>query len=87
MVIRVHVVPGARRDEIVGLHGDRLKCKVRAPPEDGRANAALEALLATWLGVTRCQVIAGMTSRQKSILAHGCHQLPPIPGELPGRSG
>src|SRR5690349_990673 len=36
--IFLKVVPGSRRDQIVGGLGDRLKVKVSAPPEDGRAN-------------------------------------------------
>src|SRR5690606_13091128 len=44
--LSVKVVPRASRDEIVGWLGDRLKVKIAAPPQDGRANAALEAFLA-----------------------------------------
>ena len=49
--IRILVVPGASRDEVVGVHGDALRVKVSAPPEKGRANAAVVELLARALGV------------------------------------
>src|SRR5690554_3006126 len=49
--IAVKVVPRASRDEVVGWLGDRLKIKIAAPPQDGRANDALEAFLAERLGL------------------------------------
>jgi uncharacterized protein YggU (UPF0235/DUF167 family) len=45
------VVPGSSREEIVGWLGDSLKVKVKAPPETGRANEAVIALLADRLGL------------------------------------
>ena len=45
-VIAVKVVPRAAKDEIVGWLEDALKVRVQAPPQDGRANRALEVLLA-----------------------------------------
>ena len=36
--IRVKAVPGAKREEIAGALGDRLKIRVAQPPEGGRAN-------------------------------------------------
>lgn len=68
--ITVKVVPGASRDGIVGPLGDALKLRVAAPPERGRANAAVEALLANKLGVTGADVtvIKGPTSPRKTVL-------------------
>lgn len=65
--IRLKVVPGSRKDEIVGAYGDRLKVKVSAPPEDGKANEAVCRVLATALGVSTrdVQIIAGATSPEK----------------------
>ena len=51
LLVRVKAVPGARRSEIAGPLGDRLKVRVAAPPEDGKANAALRKLLAGAFGV------------------------------------
>jgi uncharacterized protein (TIGR00251 family) len=67
--ITVAVSPGAKRTELVGRHGDGWKARVTAPPEGGRANAALADLLAAALGVRRDQVtvVAGRGSRRKIV--------------------
>ncbi|MBX3321605.1 MAG: DUF167 domain-containing protein [Phycisphaeraceae bacterium] len=73
VVVRVKAVPGARADAITGLLGDRLKVRVAAPPEDGRANAAIIALLARALGIRRSalEIAHGQTSPEKTILIRG----------------
>ena len=48
----------------------RLIVKVRAPPLEGRANREVEELLAQLTG-RRVAVLAGMTSRQKTVLVAG----------------
>lgn len=71
--LRVKVVPGASRDRIAGLLGDALKVQVSAAPEKGRANAAVERLIADALGVAAgaVQVAAGHTQPRKTIRVAG----------------
>lgn len=75
--LRVKLVPGSSRDEIVGPLGDRLKVTVRKPPEKGAANKALVRLLADALGLGRrdIEVIRGHTRPEKDLLVRG------LPGE------
>lgn len=67
LLVWVHVQPGARRTELVGRHGDALKVRVAAPPVDGKANAAVAAVLADHFGVPRrdVELVAGATARRK----------------------
>ncbi len=73
LYLRVHVQPGARRCGPRGLHGDALKIAVREAAQEGRANAALEAMLASALGVARCevQVVSGHRARGKRVFIRG----------------
>lgn len=69
VTIRVKAVPGAKREQIAGVLGDRLKIKVSAPPEGGKANAAICALIAKTLGVKAgaVSVVSGMTNPEKVV--------------------
>ncbi|MFP4056986.1 MAG: DUF167 domain-containing protein [Candidatus Brocadiia bacterium] len=69
----LRVAPRASRDAVAGLHGDRLRVAVAAPPQGGRANRAVERLLASALGVPRCAVsiVAGARARQKTVRVSG----------------
>ena len=73
VVVPVRLTPKSGRDEIAGLEefgGETvLKARVRAVPEDGRANAALEKLIAKWLGLppSAVKVAHGGKSRLKQI--------------------
>ena len=71
--IAVKAVPGARRDEVVGLLGERLKVRVSAPPEGGKANAAICALLARELGVPAraVSVVRGASNAEKCVFVAG----------------
>lgn len=65
----VRAQPGARRDGLLGLWNGRLKLALRSPPEDGRANDELRALVAGLLGLRAAEVelVAGARSRQKEL--------------------
>lgn len=67
--ISVTVSPGAGRTELVGRHGDGWRARVAAPPERGRANDALCALVARLLRVPRAsvRVVGGVSARQKVV--------------------
>ena len=78
IVIGVRLTPKGGADKIVGIEtraGERpvVKARVRAAPEGGKANAALEALIADWIDApkTNCEVIAGDKSRLKQVLVRG----------------
>jgi uncharacterized protein (TIGR00251 family) len=68
VVLFVRAQPGARKEGILGTHGDRLKIAVHAAPEQGKANSALIDLLADKLGLKRQQIslISGETNRDKT---------------------
>lgn len=72
----LHIQPGAKRTEIVGLHGDALKIRLAAPPVDGKANAALIAFFAEQLDVPRSAVSleAGAAARRKRISVQGASE-------------
>lgn len=67
--LKVKVVPGSSRDEIVGWLGDALKIKVMAPPERGKANDAVVELLAERLGLSAdaITVVSGHSSPSKVV--------------------
>jgi uncharacterized protein (TIGR00251 family) len=71
--LEVTVSPGAARSELVSRHGSGWKARIAAPPERGKANRALEELLADLLGVRRdrVDVVAGHTSRRKVVEVEG----------------
>ena len=73
VVLSLHCQPGAKASRVVGLHDERLKIQLQAPPLENRANEALVAWLAEQLGVPRKQIdlLTGQTSRQKRVLVRG----------------
>jgi uncharacterized protein len=68
------VVPGARSSRLAGALGDRLKVRVAAPPQDGRANREVCELLAAALGLRPAAVTitAGHASPEKTARVTGC---------------
>jgi uncharacterized protein len=68
--LRVKAVPGASRQNIAGPLGDRLKIRIAAPPEDGKANNAIIALLARHLGIhkNKISLVSGHKNPEKVFL-------------------
>jgi uncharacterized protein (TIGR00251 family) len=74
-LVHVHlkVVPGASTAGLAGLYGDRLKVRVTAPAESGKANKAVLALLAEALGIAvqQLQVVRGTSHPLKTVAVSG----------------
>ena len=71
--LRVRLQPRARREEILGERGGAVVIRVTAPPVDGKANAALCALVAKAAGVapSRVSVVRGHAARDKVVRVEG----------------
>lgn len=70
MMLRVKVIPRSAKSEIAGALADgTLKIKIAAPPEKGKANDALIALLAAHYGVPRTsiKIVSGHGSARKLV--------------------
>jgi uncharacterized protein (TIGR00251 family) len=73
LMLAVRVSPRSAREGIGGLaetpEGPAVKVRVRAVPADGEANAAVEAVVAEWLGLPGRQVavVRGHKSRLKML--------------------
>jgi uncharacterized protein (TIGR00251 family) len=72
-LLRLRVVPGAARPGVSGRHGAGWKVRVAAPPERGRANEAVVALLADTLALDRRDVaiVSGRSARDKVVALAG----------------
>lgn len=68
--MRVHAAPNAKKSEIVGIHGDALKIKIKAPPVDGKANEEIIRFFSELCGVpqSRVTLTSGQSSKTKSVL-------------------
>ena len=75
-MLHVKVVPGSSRDRISGRLGNALKLQVSAPPERGKANDAVTALIAATLGLPRSavQIVRGESQPRKLLRINGIEQ-------------
>ena len=77
VALRVRLTPKSDADTVTGVadsaDGPAMLVRVRAVPERGAANTALEKLIARWLGVPRSSVAvaAGTKSRVKTVTIAG----------------
>lgn len=77
VIAHFRLTPKSSKDAVEGVtdtgDGPAFQTRVRAVPENGAANTALEELVACWLGVPKRSVslIAGGKSRLKSLRIAG----------------
>ena len=71
--LRVHIVPNAKIDQVVGEHGGAIKIKLRAPATEGKANATVVDFLAERLNVPARAIVLlrGQKSRDKLVRIDG----------------
>lgn len=77
LILMVYVQPGAKNNQLVGLHGDALKVKIAAPAMDNKANAALIKFLSVTLGIQKSTIAIrrGATGRRKVVEITGGPEL------------
>ncbi|MFC1676144.1 DUF167 domain-containing protein [Planctomycetota bacterium] len=73
VVFGAKIVPGSSKTVIAGTLDGRLKVKVAAAPEKGKANDCLVGFLSKRLGVKKnaIEIVAGKTRPIKQILVSG----------------
>lgn len=70
-LLAIRVTPGAKKEALE--FGTPLKARIRAPAQDGRANAALEGYLGGLFG-KKVRVVSGHKSRMKKIAFDGSEE-------------
>lgn len=70
LLLELYIQPGATKNEISGLHGDRLKIRLKANAVENQANQALIKFLAGYFRVPKQSVIiaTGLRSRYKRVI-------------------
>jgi len=71
--LKVKIVPGSSKTQIVGTLDNMIKIKVAAPPEKGKANQCLIAFLSKRLSVKKndIEIVSGSTNPIKILSITG----------------
>jgi len=82
LILFCHLQPAAKTNAFAGLHGERLKIRLAAPPLEGRANAALIDFLSKAFAVSKADIAleSGSQSRQKRVRIKSPQHLPELAG-------
>jgi uncharacterized protein (TIGR00251 family) len=67
--LEIKAVPGASKTEFAGIKDNRLRVRLAAAPEDGKANAELISFLSKELGCAKrdLRIVSGEKSRLKVV--------------------
>lgn len=78
LLLFCYLQPKASSDEFAGLHGERLKIRLKAAPIDGRANDALLQFIASQFGVAKrdVSILSGASNRRKTVAVNHPRKLP-----------
>ncbi len=74
--IRIHIIPNAKIDKVVGERGGVIKIKLRAPAVEGKANTALRCFLAEELNVPQRSEVARQDDSYRWVKGRGDSQIP-----------
>jgi uncharacterized protein (TIGR00251 family) len=71
--LHLFIQPKSSKNEIVGIHDNKLKIKIKAPPVEGKANEELVEFLSDVFAIPKRQVeiTKGDTGRNKTVILHG----------------
>jgi uncharacterized protein (TIGR00251 family) len=71
--LAIKVVPGSSRNTVAGWLGDALRLRVTAPPDKGKANAAVVKLIAETLDIPAASIAItkGSTRARKTVEISG----------------
>jgi len=69
ILLEIKAVPGASKTELAGIKDGRLRIRLAAAPEDGKANAELLSFLSKTLGCPKrdLRLVSGEKSRLKVV--------------------
>ena len=69
LLLDIKAAPGSSRTEFAGINNNRLRVRIAAAPEDGRANNELIAFLAKYFGCAKRDIVlqSGERSRLKTL--------------------
>jgi len=73
VLVPVHAHAGARKNQVSGIHDGRLKVSVTQAPEQGKANQAIQKVLAEFFEIPRSRIslTSGPTASRKIFCLSG----------------
>jgi uncharacterized protein len=69
LLLKIHLHPGAKINEVSGLLDMRLRIRIKSPPVDGKANKELITMLARDFGTkkTQIRIVGGKLGHDKLV--------------------
>ena len=76
IIIKVKIIPGSSKNEIIGAYNNALKIIITAPPVEDKANKKCIAYLAKYFDVvkSKIEIISGKHSKNKLIKIYDISQ-------------